>query len=78
MNQYSKGAWTPLHLAVKSGSTDLMELLMKSNADVNVKTSDGFTPASDGGVPPTDRRRQETVGVRGECMFLNEITNLGT
>ena len=44
MNQYSKGAWTPLHLAVKSGHTDLMELLMKSNADVNAKTSDGFTP----------------------------------
>ena len=34
----------PLHVAVKRGLTDGVEILLKYNADLNVQSQDGYTP----------------------------------
>jgi ankyrin repeat protein len=38
------GGYLPVHLAAQSGAADVLELLTKSGADVNVRTSTGATP----------------------------------
>ena len=38
------GAFSPLFLAAKSGSADMVEALLKASADANVTTSSGVTP----------------------------------
>lgn len=41
---YGEGGWTPLHFASRYGRTDAAKFLLESGADVNAKTSYGWTP----------------------------------
>jgi ankyrin repeat protein len=37
---------TPLHLAIRCDKIDVVETLLRFNADVNIKEVNGWTPAS--------------------------------
>src|SRR5687768_14649938 len=41
---YSNGIITPLHIAVKNGNIEIAKLLIKSNANLNIKDTSGNTP----------------------------------
>lgn len=43
-NDLNKDGQTPLHLALKGGNKDIIDLLMKNGADINIKDNDGKKP----------------------------------
>ena len=47
VNVRNRSKQTPLHLATRYGTAELVQLLLKNGAEVNAKTADGRTPLHD-------------------------------
>jgi ankyrin repeat protein len=45
-NRVLKDNWTPIHCAVENERLDMIRLLMRNGADVNLRSRNGITPRS--------------------------------
>ena len=43
-NELNKDGQTPLHLALKEGNKDIIDLLIKNGADISIKDNEGKKP----------------------------------
>ena len=43
MDTRSKAGWSPVHIAVLKGHRDILEMLMRENANVNLSANSGIT-----------------------------------
>jgi Ankyrin repeat len=44
VDKKDKNGWSPLHLAIRAGHKESVELLLGANADINGRTAQGITP----------------------------------